>query len=541
MAKPGSIRAGRAHVELYADSSALVRELHVAGDKVKRFGESVRGVGVGMAAAGAAAAAPLIASVRHFMTAGDALQEMSVRTGMAVESLSKLQYAAGLSGLSVEQMEVGFRQMQRTISDAAAGMGAASADLERLGVTAKELQGLTPEQQFMRMADALAAVSDPTERAAMAMNVFGRSGTAMLPMLAGGSAGLREMMEQAQAAGAVMSTDAAESAAKLADSMDAMRAAVSQSARVIGEVLAPSIIAAVQWFTEAVKRMTVFIQENKVLVVAVAGAAAVMVTLGTSLIIVGQVAIGAGAAMKAMAAVMAFSKAKALILSGAVGKLAVGVKSLTAAVVALKAATAGGIIAKAIAAIGAAVFSVKAAPIIAIVAAIGGLAYLVSRIVGGGDDVAAAAVESKEQYAAGVAKVEDDFARRMAQIEAEAAKEKESMLRDQQATYEKIEAERQRQSQQIDADIAAARKRADEAIAKAQREAAAVAAPDVGGGVAAAAVRAVRAIGTFNAAAMLGLQAADGIEERIAAATLRTANGVDKLRDDVRRNQARFT
>ena len=46
MAKPGSIRAGRAHVELYADSSALVRELHVAGDKVKRFGESVRGIGL---------------------------------------------------------------------------------------------------------------------------------------------------------------------------------------------------------------------------------------------------------------------------------------------------------------------------------------------------------------------------------------------------------------------------------------------------------------------------------------------------------------
>ena len=50
----------------------------------------------------------------------------------------------------------------------------------------------------------------------------------------------------------------------------------------------------------------------------------------------------------------------------------------------------------------------------------------------------------------------------------------------------------------------------------------------------------IGAAGTFNAAALLGLQAG-GVEDRIAEATEKTALGVERLRKDVKNNQATFT
>ena len=50
----GSIRAGRAFVELFADDSKLVRGLRRAQKKLKAFGQSIRNMGLKIAGLGAA-------------------------------------------------------------------------------------------------------------------------------------------------------------------------------------------------------------------------------------------------------------------------------------------------------------------------------------------------------------------------------------------------------------------------------------------------------------------------------------------------------
>lgn len=57
------IRAGRAFVELFADDKRLVRGLRRAQAKLQAFGAAVRGMGLRVAAAGAAMLAPLAARV----------------------------------------------------------------------------------------------------------------------------------------------------------------------------------------------------------------------------------------------------------------------------------------------------------------------------------------------------------------------------------------------------------------------------------------------------------------------------------------------
>ena len=148
MANAKGVRAGRAFVELFADDSKLVRGLRSAQAKLKAFGTAVAGLGRKLAAVGAAVAAPLIASVKSFASAGSALLEMSRRTGISVERLAELKFAAEQTGVSIEDMETGIRRMQKAIVEAAKGSADAQRNLALLGLSLADLDGLSPDEQF---------------------------------------------------------------------------------------------------------------------------------------------------------------------------------------------------------------------------------------------------------------------------------------------------------------------------------------------------------------------------------------------------------
>ena len=70
--------------------------------------------------------APLVASAKLFIGYGDQVAKMAKRTGLSVEALSELQYAAGQSGVEVATLENGLRRMQRSIYDAGRGLSTAT-------------------------------------------------------------------------------------------------------------------------------------------------------------------------------------------------------------------------------------------------------------------------------------------------------------------------------------------------------------------------------------------------------------------------------
>src|SRR5690606_5551309 len=135
-----------------------------------------------LVAAGGAVIAPLLAAVQHFATAGDQVNKASDRTGVAVEALSELAYAADQSGANLETLEAGLRRMQASVLDAAKGSKSAQENLAMLGLTVEQLASLSPDQQFKLLADRLSRIEDPTLKAALAMKIFGKSGTQLLPL-----------------------------------------------------------------------------------------------------------------------------------------------------------------------------------------------------------------------------------------------------------------------------------------------------------------------------------------------------------------------
>jgi hypothetical protein len=303
MADSGAIRAGRAFVELFADDSKLVKGLASAQKKLTAFGAAVKDIGKKMAALGAAVAAPMIAATKSFGTAGSDLVQMSARTGIAIEALGQLKYAAEQTGVQIEhletgitEMETGIRQMQKTLLNAAKGSKDADQSLAMLGISIKDLANLTPDEQFKRLADGIASIQDPTMRAAMSMEIFGRSGTMLLPLIEKGSEGIDAYGKKARELGIVLSTQTAESAHKFESALSTLWSVIASGKNAIGEALAPGLTRLSQIITDQIQKVVLWIKEHKDLVVTVFKTAAAVVAGGMAIMGLGYAIMGVGKA-----------------------------------------------------------------------------------------------------------------------------------------------------------------------------------------------------------------------------------------------------
>jgi hypothetical protein len=290
MASAKGIEAGRSFVKLFADDSELIRGLKRSDKALKEFGKGAADIGAKMAAAGAAIGAPLIAATKRFADAGGDLLDMSQRTGISTEALQELGYAAGQTGTDLETVEAASRKLSRTIVEAAGGSKSAQAALEALGVPLELLAGLDPEGQFRAVGQALANVANPAERAALTMEVFGRSGTALLPMLSDGVRGLDQFAAKAHELGAVMSAEDVEAADAFGDALDDLTTAGDGAIKTIGAALAPALQTAAEWLTQAAIAAGEWIRNNEGLVTALGALAAGLVAGGAALVTFGTAA-----------------------------------------------------------------------------------------------------------------------------------------------------------------------------------------------------------------------------------------------------------
>ncbi len=180
-------------------------------DKVAKWGAA----GFSAAAAGAALL------VKKSADAGDELSKASQRTGLDTSFLSKIKYSADMSGTSIDDFEVSIRKMQNVAADAVHGNKTAADSFRQLGVSLTDSSGRmkSTETLFMQSAAALSKMQDSTLKAALAQDIFGKSGTALLPMLADGKQGLVDMMKESDQLGYTWTNETAKSAADLNDSM----------------------------------------------------------------------------------------------------------------------------------------------------------------------------------------------------------------------------------------------------------------------------------------------------------------------------------
>jgi hypothetical protein len=335
MANTTSIRAGRAFVELFADDSKLVRGLRSAEQKLRAFGNGIQNLGLKMTAIGAGLLTPLIGSTKAFSTMGDSVAKMAKRTGLSVGTVSELGYAASQSGIEMSALENGLRRMQRSVYDAGRGLSTAVDGLADLGLTYKDLEGLSPEEQFKLMAERINSIQDPSRKAAIAMTLLGRSGTALLPMFEQGAAGINALQEEARRLGLTMSSEDARAAEIFGDTLDRLWSVLKMTTFQIGAALAPVLQKITEVITEIAVKINAWLQQNCTLVVTVAKVAAAVVAGGAALVVFGTAISGIGLALGKLSTLITGVGAVFKILGSAIAFLISPIGLVIAAVSAL--------------------------------------------------------------------------------------------------------------------------------------------------------------------------------------------------------------
>ena len=186
-------------------------------------------------------------AVTGFAETGDAIDKMASRLGLPVERLQEWSYAAKQSGADSQQLEDGLKDLSKHIAEIATGKdttsGAATL-FQALGISVKDAQGnlRSVEAVFNDLSDAIERNEDPALRTRMAMETLGEGGRRLIPLMAQGSAGLKEMSRQAHEMGLVLSEEDVDAATKLRISLENTRAVFGSIGTSIGARLAPAVM-----------------------------------------------------------------------------------------------------------------------------------------------------------------------------------------------------------------------------------------------------------------------------------------------------------
>ena len=188
-----------------------------AGGIAAQFG-NLRGAIAGLGIA--AVAATLTSMARAAVDNADAMNEMAERTGIAGSELSKLDYAAKMNGTTLENVEKALTKVSVKALDAATGNKAAAATFDALGISVLGLDGQLKSSDVLLqdVADVLSTVQDRTTRTALAVELFGRSGAELIPLMEN----MRDAKTEAERLGIVVGDDFQKSAAEFNDNIDRM-------------------------------------------------------------------------------------------------------------------------------------------------------------------------------------------------------------------------------------------------------------------------------------------------------------------------------
>jgi hypothetical protein len=187
-----------------------------------------------------------IEGLREFVSGMEDLGTNAVRTaamlGVSTTEAQQLGFIAKATGGDADGMALAMERLQVNLQKAQSGTGPAAQALQALGLSAKSLIGLPIDQQMGRIADAVAKFADGGNKTAIVMDLLGRGGAQMIPMLDKGSAGWDALRKAAQDAGVVVSGETVDALDRAGTASVTLRASLTALGEAIVASFANSLI-----------------------------------------------------------------------------------------------------------------------------------------------------------------------------------------------------------------------------------------------------------------------------------------------------------
>lgn len=173
----------------------------------------------------------------------DEILTQSVVTGLSTEALQEYQYAAELVDVSLDTLTSSQAKMIRSMDAARRGSKEQAEAFDKLGISVQNADGTLRDAQdvFGDAIDALGAISNETERDAIAMTIFGRSARDLNPLIKAGRDGLRELTQEAHDVGYVMGEEALDALGAVDDQLQRMNRSSEALKNQIAVGMAPAV------------------------------------------------------------------------------------------------------------------------------------------------------------------------------------------------------------------------------------------------------------------------------------------------------------
>ena len=203
----GAKNLTRLNVALTLSTGSFGKSMLSAGASVEQFANRMRNAMLGAIGpiTAALSAGAFVAGIKSASERIDGLAKSADKLGVTTQSLAGLRLAADESGSSAEALEGAMAKLQNKVAEAASGNKEAAATFTALKLSADELLGLSADEQFGKVADAINGVGNASQRTATLMDVFGKSGTDLSGVIAGGSAGFKQAAIDADKLGLAVS------------------------------------------------------------------------------------------------------------------------------------------------------------------------------------------------------------------------------------------------------------------------------------------------------------------------------------------------
>lgn len=221
---------GNLGVTLTADAKQFGKGMENARRDVETFGQKVKrtmsSAALPMAAVGVAATAMAFKvqrAVEDTLEKLDKIGKSAKNIGLTAESFQELSYAAELSGVGVDLFQKSMAKLEKASEDAIDGLKTSERAFAKMGISVEELRAASPEELLNMVADGMSNLEDPTQQAAIAMQLFGTRGLDMLEFLKNGSKGLDELRQKARDLGIVLSNELIANAEKNNDKLTTLK------------------------------------------------------------------------------------------------------------------------------------------------------------------------------------------------------------------------------------------------------------------------------------------------------------------------------
>jgi hypothetical protein len=174
---------------------------------------------------------------RHAIDTADEIGKLSQKTGIAVGELSKLRYAAELSGVGTAELAKAVKTLSGQMVEAGDTSSKASRVFQAMGIDTKG----GPTVVLEKLATVFQGLQDDEVKTTLATQLFGKAGMDLIPLLNQGKDGIQKLKDEAQRLGIVLNEETSKSAEQFNDNLRAVKAASEGAAINLFNNLAPSL------------------------------------------------------------------------------------------------------------------------------------------------------------------------------------------------------------------------------------------------------------------------------------------------------------